>query len=105
MSQLLRMGTTYRQFALMATENNSIPISDVNTKDPTMRMTEGDRVKITVYNSNSSKPPHSLRMHQSHSGIMDGVAGMSGYSPGGHYSAKFMLSKALPSHTEITLYT
>jgi hypothetical protein len=36
---------------------------------------------------------------------MDGVAGMSGYSPGGHYSAKFMLSKALPSHTEITLYT
>jgi FtsP/CotA-like multicopper oxidase with cupredoxin domain len=65
MSQLLRMGTTYRQFALMATENNSIPISDVNTKDPTMRMTEGDRVKITVYNSNSSKPPHSLHMHQS----------------------------------------
>jgi FtsP/CotA-like multicopper oxidase with cupredoxin domain len=40
----------------MVTENNSIPISDVNRKDPTMRMTEGDRVKITVYNSNSSKP-------------------------------------------------
>jgi hypothetical protein len=50
-------GTTYRQFALMVTENNSIPISDVNREDLTMRMTEGDRVKITVYNSNSSKPP------------------------------------------------
>jgi len=66
----------------MATENNSIPISDVNTKDPTMRMTEGDRVKITVYNSNFSKPPPLLAHASIHSGIMDGVAGMSGYSPG-----------------------
>src|SRR5262249_4695743 len=58
-------GTILRQFSLIITENKSIPISDIDTNDPvlfhawtfngtipgpTMRMTEGDHVEITVYN-------------------------------------------------------
>src|SRR5919202_6205188 len=70
----LENGTKLRQFSLIASENNTIPISDINTNDPvlfdawtfnstipgpTMRMTEGDHVQITVYNSNSSTHAHS----------------------------------------------
>ena len=81
-------GTLLRHFSLFITENKAIPISDIDTKDPvlfhawtfndtipgpTMRMTEGDHVQITVYNSNSSQHPHSLHMHSIHSGTMDGV--------------------------------
>jgi hypothetical protein len=79
-------GTLLRQFSLVISENNDIPISDIDTKDPvlfhawtfndtipgpTMRMTEGDHVQITVYNSESSQHPHSLHMHSIHSGIME----------------------------------
>jgi manganese oxidase len=101
-------GTLLRQFSLVITENKAIPISDINTKDPvlfhawtfndtipgpTMRMTEGDHVQITVYNSNSSKHPHSLHMHSIHSGIMDGVYGYGGsISPGENYTYSFVAS-------------
>jgi manganese oxidase len=113
-------GTTYRQFSLIASENSSIPISDVESKDPvlfnawayndtipgpTMRVTEGDHVKIIVYNSNSSKHAHSLHLHSIHSGMMDGVAGMSGsIPPGGHYSYEFVASPpgVYPYHCHVS---
>ena len=101
-------GTLLRQFSLIITENNAIPISDINTKDPvlfhawtfndtipgpTMRMTEGDHVEITVYNSNSSHHPHSLHMHSIHSGMMDGVYGYGGsIGPGDNYTYSFVAS-------------
>ena len=104
----LKDGTTLRQFSLIASENNTIPISDISTNDPvlfnawtfngtipgpTMRMTEGDHVQLTVYNSNSSKHAHSLHMHSIHSGAMDGMTGPAGtIPPGGHFTYSFIAS-------------
>jgi hypothetical protein len=104
----LENGTKLRQFSLIVSENNTIPISDINTNDPvlynawtfndtipgpTMRMTEGDHVQITVYNSNSSTHAHSLHMHSIHSGAVDGVMGPAGtIPPGGHYTYSFIAS-------------
>ena len=100
----LQNGTTLREFSLVASENNVLPITDNKTDPvlynawtfnntipgPTMRMTQGDLVKITVYNSKSSLHPHSLHMHSIHSGLMDGVTGMAGtIPPGGHYTYTF----------------
>jgi len=101
-------GTLVRHFSLIVAENKAIPISDINTKDPvlfhawtfndtipgpTMRMTEGDHVEITVYNSKSSQRPHSLHMHSIHSGIMDGVYGNGGsIGPGQNYTYSFVAS-------------
>ncbi|HET7391785.1 MAG TPA: multicopper oxidase domain-containing protein [Nitrososphaeraceae archaeon] len=101
-------GTLLRHFSLIISENKNIPISDISTKDPvlfhawtfndtipgpTMRMTEGDHVEITVYNSKSSQHPHSLHMHSIHSGIMDGVYGNGGaIGPGQNYTYSFVAS-------------
>src|SRR5919199_4662405 len=104
----LKNGTTLRQFSLIVSENNVIPISDINTNDPvlynawtfngtipgpTIRMTEGDHVQITVYNSNSSTHAHSLHMHSIHSGAVDGVMGPAGtIPPGGQFTYSFIAS-------------
>jgi hypothetical protein len=104
----LKNGTTLRQFSLVVSENNVIPISDINTNDPvlynawtfndtipgpTMRMTEGDHVQITVYNSNSSTHAHSLHMHSIHTGDADGMTGPAGtIPPGGHFTYSFVAS-------------
>ena len=114
-------GTLLRQFSLIITENNTIPISDINTKDtvlfhawtfndtipgPTMRMTEGNNVEITVYNSNSSHHPHSLHMHSIHSGIMDGVYGYGGsVRSGDNYTYSFVASPygVYPYHCHVLL--
>ena len=104
----LKNGTTLRQFSLIVSENNTIPISDINTNDPvlynawtfnntipgpTMRMTEGDHVQVTVYNSNSSTHAHSLHMHSIHPGEMDGMTGPGGtIPPGGHFTYSFVAS-------------
>ncbi len=104
----LNNGTKLRQFSLIASENNTLPISDISTNDPvlfnawtfndtipgpTMRMTEGDHVQITVYNSNSSTHAHSLHMHSIHSGDMDGMTGPAGtIPPGGHFTYSFVAS-------------
>jgi manganese oxidase len=104
----LKNGTKLRQFSLIASENNVIPISDINTNDPvlynawtfndtipgpTMRMTEGDHIQITVYNSNSSTHAHSMHMHSIHSGDMDGMTGPAGtIPPGGHFTYSFVAS-------------
>jgi hypothetical protein len=100
----LQNGTTLREFSLIVSENNVIPITENKTDPvlynawtfnntvpgPTMRMTEGDIIKLTVYNSKDSLHPHSLHMHSIHSGMMDGVTGMSGaIPPGGHYTYTF----------------
>jgi manganese oxidase len=101
-------GTTLREFSLTTSENNTIPISDVGSNDPvlfnawafngtvpgpTMRMTECDHVKITVFNSNSSTHAHSLHMHSIHPGDMDGMMGPAGtIPPGGHFTYDFIAS-------------
>jgi len=115
----LKNGTKLRQFNLIASENNVIPISDINTNDPvlynawtfndtipgpTMRMTEGDHIQITVYNSNSSTHAHSLHMHSIHSGDMDGMTGPAGtIPPGGHFTYSFIASPfgVYPYHCHI----
>lgn len=94
-------GTTTRDFSLVIEENHKLPISmaeDTNQSikfpawtfnssipGPTMRMTVGDRVSITVINRGTM--PHSLHMHSIHPGAMDGVpivSGDSGFIPTGH---------------------
>jgi FtsP/CotA-like multicopper oxidase with cupredoxin domain len=106
--QTFKNGTTLREFSLITSENNTIPISDVGSNDPvlfnawafngtipgpTMRMTEGDHVKITVFNSNSSTHAHSLHMHSIHSGEMDGMMGPGGtIPPGGSFTYNFVAS-------------
>ena len=60
--------------------NNSLP-------GPTLRMTQGDHVKITVINSNNSKWPHSFHMHSIHAGVADGMTGAGGsISPGERFT-------------------
>jgi hypothetical protein len=66
------------------TFNNSLPA-------PTMRMTQGDHVKITVINSNNSKFPHSFHMHSIHAGEMDGITGPAGtIQPGSNFTYEFI---------------
>jgi manganese oxidase len=93
--------TTTRKFTLIVEENHTIPISTLGHEfhawtyngtvpGPTMRMTEGDMVKITVINSPNSKHSHSLHMHSIHSGAMDGMMGPGGMiQPGKNFTYIF----------------
>jgi FtsP/CotA-like multicopper oxidase with cupredoxin domain len=64
--------------------NNSMP-------GPTMRMTQGDHVRITVINSNDSKFAHSFHMHSIHSGLADGMSGKGGMiMPGQNFTFEFI---------------
>jgi FtsP/CotA-like multicopper oxidase with cupredoxin domain len=85
-------GQTIRDFTLIINENQKIPISDEGhifdgwtfngtIPGPTMRVTEGDHVRIKVINSPENKHAHSLHLHSIHAAGMDGVS-MGGY-PGG----------------------
>ena len=78
-------GQTIREFTLIIEENQNVTISNVGhyfdawtfngtVPGPTMRMTEGDLVKINVMNSKDSKHTHSLHTHSIHTAEMDGVA-------------------------------
>ena len=97
-------GTTLRHFTIIAKENVTVPISNTGLKlqawtyngsipGPTMRMTEGDQIQITLINSKDSRHPHSIHMHSIHAGAMDGVPGASGDSgmvlPGQSYTYHF----------------
>jgi manganese oxidase len=97
--------TTTRQFTLIAEENHTIPISTIGHKfhawtyngtvpGPTMRMTQGDHIQITLINSKDSKHDHSIHMHSIHAGLMDGVPGASGASgmvkPGQNFTYTFI---------------
>ena len=98
-------GTTLRQFTIISKENVIVPISNTgltlnawtfngSIPGPTMRMTEGDHIQITLINSKDSLHDHSIHMHSIHSGTVDGVPGSSGDSgqvqPGSSYTYKFV---------------
>jgi FtsP/CotA-like multicopper oxidase with cupredoxin domain len=76
--------TTLREFTLIVRENQPIPISDQGhvmdawtfngtVPGPTIRMTEGDLVRITVINDKENKHSHTMHMHSIHKSEMDGV--------------------------------
>jgi Multicopper oxidase len=95
-------GTTTRHFSLIVREDKKIPITlgNPDTKTPpilwnawtfngsipapTMRMTAGDKVFVTVYNQGAMM--HSLHMHSIHAGNVDGTmfSGPSGQIQPGH---------------------
>jgi FtsP/CotA-like multicopper oxidase with cupredoxin domain len=88
-------GRTIRQFTLIVEENQKIPVTyeghildawTFNGTIPghTIRVTEGDIVRIRVINSNENSNPHSLHTHSIHYAKNDGVS-MGGY-PGGAIS-------------------
>ncbi len=88
-------GRTIRQFTLIVEENQKIPVTyeghmldawtfNGTIPGPTIRVTEGDLVRIRVINSNENSNPHSLHTHSVHYAKNDGVS-MGGY-PGGAIS-------------------
>jgi hypothetical protein len=93
---------TVREFTLVVEENKTIPISDLGHTSngwtfngtipgPTMRMTEGDLVRIEVINSENNAQAHSLHMHSVHSSDMDGVEGPGGtIAPGKSFTYEFV---------------
>ena len=94
-------GQTVREFTLNATENQSIEVMDGGyvfdawtfngtIPGPTMRVTEGDLVKITLVNDKNNARPHSLHMHSIHPGEMDGVEGKGIVAPGQNFTYEFV---------------
>ena len=98
-------GQTIRDFTLVVKENQKIPISNEGhifdgwtyngtIPGPTMRVTQGDHVRIKVINSPESQHAHSLHLHSIHPASMDGVS-MGGYDggtipPGGSFVYEFV---------------
>jgi FtsP/CotA-like multicopper oxidase with cupredoxin domain len=98
-------GQTIRDFTLVIKEDQEIPISnDGHIFDgwtfngtipgPTMRVTQGDHVRIKVINSPENEHAHSLHLHSIHAAVMDGVS-MGGYQggaipPGGSFIYEFV---------------
>jgi FtsP/CotA-like multicopper oxidase with cupredoxin domain len=93
---------TTREFTLIVDENSSIPIANNGLiftpawtfngtiPGPTMRVTEGDIVKINVINPPQNNHTHSMHMHSIHPGDRDGVNGPSGYiEPGQNFTYIF----------------
>lgn len=103
-------GTTLRNYTLIIEENHKLPISmaedtkkpilfpawtfNSSIPGPTLRMTKGDHILITVENKGTM--PHSLHMHSIHPAAMDGVpivSGDSGYiAPGHKFTYNFIAS-------------
>jgi manganese oxidase len=88
-------GRTVRQFTLIVEENQKVPVTyeghildawtfNGTIPGPTIRVTEGDLVRLRVINSNENSNPHSLHAHSIHYAKNDGVS-MGGY-PGGAIS-------------------
>ena len=104
-----------RHFTLIAQENVAVNITDEGQQflawayngsipGPTLRMTEGDNVEITVINNGSNRLPHSLHMHSIHPGEMDGVTGEGGaIQPGQSFTYKFIAEPAgvYPYHCHV----
>ena len=98
-------GKTIRQFTLIVEENQKIPVTyeghildawtfNGTIPGPTIRVTEGDIVRIRVINSNENSNPHSLHTHSIHYAKNDGVS-MGGYpgvaiSPGRSFTYEFV---------------
>ncbi len=106
-----------RSFTLIVKENQSIPIADNGLKfdgawtfngtipGPTMRVTEGDLVKITLINSVGNNHSHSLHLHSIHPSNMDGIEGEGGaVAPGHNYTYKFVAQPygVYPYHCHVT---
>jgi manganese oxidase len=94
-------GTTVREFTLIVRENKPVEVMDGGymfkawtfngtIPGPTMRMTEGDHVKITLINDKSSRHAHSIHMHSIHSAEMDGVEGKGIVEPGKNFTYQFV---------------
>ena len=94
-------GQTVREFTLIARENQSIEVMDGGyvfkawtfngtIPGPTMRMTEGDLVKITLVNDKNNTHSHSLHMHSIHPGEIDGVEGKGIVAPGEIFTYEFV---------------
>jgi FtsP/CotA-like multicopper oxidase with cupredoxin domain len=95
-------GQTVREFTLIASDQNqTIEVMDGGymfkawtfngtIPGPTMRVTEGDLVRVTLVNDNSSRRSHSLHMHSIHSGEMDGVEGKGIVAPGDSFTYEFV---------------
>jgi manganese oxidase len=108
--------TNIRHFTLVTEENIPVAISDEpeirfpswsfngSVPGPTMRMTEGDNVSITVVNSPGNNLSHSLHLHSIHSGAQDGVLGPSGaIKPGESFTYNFIADPAgvYPYHCHV----
>jgi FtsP/CotA-like multicopper oxidase with cupredoxin domain len=94
-------GQTVREFTLIATENQTIEVMDGGyvfkawtfngtLPGPTMRVTEGDLVRITLVNDKNNARSHSLHMHSIHPGEMDGVEGKGIVAPGESFTYEFV---------------
>jgi FtsP/CotA-like multicopper oxidase with cupredoxin domain len=108
---------TTREFTLIISENRSIPIAsnglvfspawtfNDTIPGPTMRVTEGDIVKIKVINPPENNHTHSMHMHSIHPGDMDGVDGPGGYiKPGQSFTYIFKAGPygVYPYHCHVT---
>lgn len=115
----LENGTTVRNYTLMVSENTLVPVTvdglngtqypgwtfNYSIPGPTMRMTEGDHVSITVVNPITSKHAHSMHMHSVHQPIMDGTYSKSGeIKPGTNFTYTFVASPAgvYPYHCHVS---
>jgi manganese oxidase len=92
--------TTLREFTIIVRENQQIPISDQGhfldawtfngtVPGPTIRMTEGDLVRITVINDKNNKHAHTMHMHSIHKSEMDGVQS-NAIMPGDSFTYEFI---------------
>ena len=104
-----------RHFTLIAQENVLVNITDDGQQflawtyngsipGPTLRMTEGDSVQVTVINNGSNSLPHSMHMHSIHTGEMDGVTGPGGaIQPGQNFTYMFTAAPAgvYPYHCHV----
>jgi manganese oxidase len=96
---------TVREFSLIVDEKQKIPISyeghvhegwtfNGTIPGPTIRVTEGDLVRIKVINSPENQHAHSFHTHSIHSAQVDGVS-MGGYlggaiAPGNSFVYEFV---------------
>jgi FtsP/CotA-like multicopper oxidase with cupredoxin domain len=92
--------TTLREFTLIVRENQTIPISDQGhfldawtfngtVPGPTIRVTEGDLVRITIINDKGNKHAHTMHMHSIHKSEMDGVQS-NAIMPGDSFTHEFI---------------
>lgn len=89
-------GRTVRDFEIIA-EDKDIEVApglifpawtyNGRVPGPTLRVTEGDRVRILFRNYGSH--PHTLHFHGIHSARMDGVPGAGVVEPGGEFTYEF----------------
>jgi FtsP/CotA-like multicopper oxidase with cupredoxin domain len=89
-------GQTLREFFINSIEKNIevVPgmifpawVYNGRIPGPTLRVTEGDRVRIHF--GNGSSHPHSMHFHGIHPASMDGVADAGTAEPGGYFTYEF----------------